>query len=700
MSDLSFTKKDGYDLIQLKGCQMSRDIGAPTLPLKTINLIIPSGTEAASVVINSKNSQIIPGNFRIYPVQSPIKTSSEGFNVSGFIPPDSTIYNSNLSYPANNIKIVNTSTFDGSVKMVQLQICPFSYEPASKELSMYTNISFTIGLKPSVDSTIQIKRRSSKAQITYNQILNALVDNPEVISTYQRLPDSVFTDNPKVGISTNVIQPNLAHPPYPIAAPYIIITSASLKDAFNNFVAQKAADGITVNVIYTDQIYYWYTQGDKISSPAIVDNAGCIRQFLKYAWTNGCTWVLLGGDNTIVPCRYDPLYNCPADWYYSDLIGNWNPNGSLSISYSPTVNVGRLPFNNQQDIINWTNKVIQYETNPFPGNPSAVTKVLYSASDQMEDDGLPGIMMSLFPANFTQKVIQELPSGGDLNPTYPTGAQIISELNKGYGIYNIYSHGDPTVYSVRTPGVNAGNGTNRYCILSYDNYPCNYVVEPGNGIDNTTNNCTIAWSLSCQVANYDQTVPAGEDCIAKAWLRVNGGGPAFLGFVRDSYSSQLGLEIYFLSALFNFNIIQLGPAEGYSKYAYGDPYSLMVHNLFGDPAMVMHTSIPSPKIAISQNQKESVSVSENFPKEFGLAQNYPNPFNPSTKIQVALPVISHVILKIYDVLGREILTLVDGLYGAGYHEFNFNGSKLSSGIYYYKLTAGNYVSTKKMLIVK
>jgi hypothetical protein len=96
-----------------------------------------------------------------------------------------------------------------------------------------------------------------------------------------------------------------------------------------------------------------------------------------------------------------------------------------------------------------------------------------------------------------------------------------------------------------------------------------------------------------------------------------------------------------------------------------------------------------------------INVKENqIPKEFGVSQNYPNPFNPSTVISYQLPVSSNVTLRVYDALGREVETLVDGNQQAGYYNINFNGSKLASGIYIYRLTAGQFISTKKLMMVK
>ncbi len=88
------------------------------------------------------------------------------------------------------------------------------------------------------------------------------------------------------------------------------------------------------------------------------------------------------------------------------------------------------------------------------------------------------------------------------------------------------------------------------------------------------------------------------------------------------------------------------------------------------------------------------------PTSYSLGQNYPNPFNPSTTIGYALPTSVHVILKVYDVLGREVKTLVDQFQAAGTYGVMFDASDLPSGVYFYQLSAGSHTFTKKLMLVK
>jgi hypothetical protein len=89
-----------------------------------------------------------------------------------------------------------------------------------------------------------------------------------------------------------------------------------------------------------------------------------------------------------------------------------------------------------------------------------------------------------------------------------------------------------------------------------------------------------------------------------------------------------------------------------------------------------------------------------FPTIFNLKQNYPNPFNPSTSIQYAIPRSAYVSLKVYDVSGKEVANLVDGFQSAGEHNIKLDGSNLPSGVYLYRLIAGNFSQTKKLAVMK
>ena len=108
-----------------------------------------------------------------------------------------------------------------------------------------------------------------------------------------------------------------------------------------------------------------------------------------------------------------------------------------------------------------------------------------------------------------------------------------------------------------------------------------------------------------------------------------------------------------------------------------------------------------PSVLIIKAQKAiSVKKEAELPETYNLSQNYPNPFNPSTNIEFSVPKATHTSLKIYNVLGQEITTLVNETKEAGSYIATFNANNLPSGIYYYTIKADNYIASKKMMLIK
>jgi len=96
----------------------------------------------------------------------------------------------------------------------------------------------------------------------------------------------------------------------------------------------------------------------------------------------------------------------------------------------------------------------------------------------------------------------------------------------------------------------------------------------------------------------------------------------------------------------------------------------------------------------------AIELKSSVMQKYSLAQNYPNPFNPTTNITYTIPQSSYVTLKIYYVLGNEICSLVNGYQDLGSYHVRFDASKLSDGIYFYRLNAGNFSQIKKMILIK
>jgi hypothetical protein len=113
----------------------------------------------------------------------------------------------------------------------------------------------------------------------------------------------------------------------------------------------------------------------------------------------------------------------------------------------------------------------------------------------------------------------------------------------------------------------------------------------------------------------------------------------------------------------------------------------------------------SVEVSLEEDGQANAQDAALIPTEYSLSQNYPNPYNPTTQIQYALPVRSNVLIAIYDVTGKEVARVVQGMRDAGTHEERFSGSALPSGVYVYRLMAtsengGRFTAVKKMVLLK
>jgi flagellar hook assembly protein FlgD len=124
------------------------------------------------------------------------------------------------------------------------------------------------------------------------------------------------------------------------------------------------------------------------------------------------------------------------------------------------------------------------------------------------------------------------------------------------------------------------------------------------------------------------------------------------------------------------------------------------YNDYGQLGNNSATNSSVPVQAVNGENSGIVFPEKGIPKEFVLDQNYPNPFNPITTINFQLSAVSNVELSIYDMNGKIVETLVRESKSAGYYKVIWDASNVSSGIYFYRLQAGNFVETKKMVFMK
>jgi len=124
--------------------------------------------------------------------------------------------------------------------------------------------------------------------------------------------------------------------------------------------------------------------------------------------------------------------------------------------------------------------------------------------------------------------------------------------------------------------------------------------------------------------------------------------------------------------------------------------------VYGEDEFLRYSILVYAKInGLEYGTLESVNIeNQDLPIFFQLEQNYPNPFNPTTTIRYAIPQRIHVTLSVYNSLGQLVATLVNETKDAGYHDVRFDASGLASGVYFYRLMAGDYLATKRLLLIR
>jgi len=165
-------------------------------------------------------------------------------------------------------------------------------------------------------------------------------------------------------------------------------------------------------------------------------------------------------------------------------------------------------------------------------------------------------------------------------------------------------------------------------------------------------------------------------------------------YVNGAFQSSTLMPALNLTAAVVFKVGGYGTAAGLGQGWLMDEFRVYKRAL--DTAEISATwnnPLPHTVTGVSQQNNQ-------VPKVYSLSQNYPNPFNPATTINYSIPVASNVVLKVYDLMGREVETIYSGYQVAGNYQAVFKAANIASGFYTYRLTAGSFTETKKMLLVK
>ncbi|MDI6885187.1 MAG: C25 family cysteine peptidase [archaeon] len=542
-------KFKGYDIVKIKGCSLTTNIGEPKLPVKTKIIFIPKSSVIIDIEVSSETEEM-DGNFSIYPTQPPIPVmnATNATNASFIV--NYTVYNSSSPYPG---RIVEYSVgYMVNREIVIISVYPLQYIPIEGKIVFHRNITVTVKITLSEPES----------------------EGKEIFVKFTQKDNFSSSSRPK----------------------YIIITNEELEESFNVLADWKTKKGVHTAVFNTSWINNTYSGADTQVK---------IRNFIRDAYQKWDTeYVLLGGDTDIVPCRgaygnvsgvaalggdYKEDTNIPADLYYSCLNGMWDANGNSiygevddAVDLFPNVIVGRAPVDTVEEARTFVNKTLMYEKNP----PMDYQLNILFLAEKLCDDPTPNgtyggdakdmidTNLSYIPPQFT--ITKKYERDGNASASIA-----IIEMNEGPHIINHVGHGYYTGFSVKG------------WIGSSD----------ASGLTNNPRNF-ILYTISCMSNGFD------HDSVSEHYMNnPDGGTVAYIGNSRygwfePGFPGEGPSDLYdqqFFNCLFNYSIYNIGATLACSKIFY-IPYSQedgngmrwlqYAINLLGDPDLPVWTEEP------------------------------------------------------------------------------------------------------------
>lgn len=557
--DLWFSTQDGYDLVQLYEGGFTDEPGKPMVPVKNIQIALPSDMKATQITVSEIQKQPLAGTYRLYPSQPASKIGVSEDNRQ-FIQPDPKTYQSTQAYPKNYIELTSQSDLAGQ-GLAQITVYPVQYIPSQKKLLLVTSLTFTIeGTSGYLCNDYLSNQISQSNQELYQHMIQRMVINPEEV-VVRKYP----TPQP-MGVD-------------PGDYDYVIITQDSWVSAFQPLADWKTQKGIPATIVTTSWIY---NSGGYSGS-----NVEKIKAFVQDVYANwGTIYILLGGDIDVVPCHYrtfssvdpDPI---PNDTYYADFDADWVCEvhvGRASVTGTGT-GTGKIG--------NFINKILTYEKTPsltnFAKNAGFFGFDLDSST--YAEQCKINIKSTYIPTSWSMTTVYDSHSGNHKT-------NVIAAINAGQNLMNHADHSGPDFMG--TGYVNHGIGL-------------------GNGDMDALTNADkqgIFYSMGCDPAAYDSS-----NCIAEHFVRnSNGGGVAFVGNSRYGWyypgqynSLSMGYDVEFFKSIFSDNLYKLGAAfsdhkndevgtSSVSKYCYTEL------TLLGDPELPLWKENPLSMTATYPSQ--------------------------------------------------------------------------------------------------
>ncbi len=398
---------------------------------------------------------------------------------------------------------------------------------------------------------------------------------------------------------------------------FLIITSSELKPQFDRLAQFRIESGMQTKIVLIEQILLSYIGRD---------DAEKIREYFKEFYDEGGEYLLLGGDETVIPVRYayhNNAYSEPVrerqqvcDLYYADLTGDWDVDGDNiwgepyhdAPDIYPELIVGRLPFSNTAQVKTYIDKLILYETNPGYGDNEYLEKAFFFSADQMRDGNQHGLIAAAYPDNFMIDTVTgvESASGNDSSPTNLGPTELKEAMSGGFGIINILAHGRADGFVTKSSG--------------YYDYPKNLLLTAEQHLSHGSFDSlfieakpSFYYSLACDNGGFEfDQPPINWQGVGMAEHLLSSKGGA-IGFVANSrwgwvLSSHL-MQTAFSDSLFAHPGRPAAEAMYDSKKKYYYIRDIVYgQNYLGDPTMVIYTKQPEETLIDSYISSDTVVI--------------------------------------------------------------------------------------------
>jgi hypothetical protein len=709
----------GAHLIEMEDSGYLAEPGKPMLPARNFLVALPPGARVSSVNVQGINAQQLPGAYWVKPspeilplvepdlYRGPMEKSRREWQEN-----NRTVYSSDDAYPNVRGKLKSAGTLR-KYSYASVSFYPFEYHPLSRRLVYYSSATISISYSlPSPGSMEADRVEKLKSDTVADQRAARLFINYDQMSELYRTIDSPAEDE------LNIYD-------------YVIITDAGLQDAISSsaFLDWKASLGYSTRIVLMTD--------DEIRSQPGADWAQKIRYFLMENYGSwGTEFVLLVGDYSTIPMRYcypdsnnhangagDPSAwpwsgDVPTDCYYADLSNtddfSWDSDrdgfcgeyGQDNPDFLPEVYVGRIPTNNtaritytldklvafERDTGDWKNRALHAGAIAFFGNEDHSGREVIDGAeliDRIETD----VMSEWAISHYSEQ-------GGLGHSSYRwsglSEAAFLGDWRNGqYGVVNWYAHGWSDRVARKVWSWDDGDGVPESNEMWWPD-----MISINSSLDDDYP--SIVFALSCMVG-YPEPNDWGNLGID---LLTEPGFGASAGVVS-------GTRVVWVSGgeeqCYEFNRFLIGGPEGpertgealydakfymdqnYDWNHYCEYWDLFTYNLYGDPSL----NLRGDSVVVGIEDLPTGS-----PNSFLLSQNYPNPFNASTSIGYQLSEACRVSIDIYDLLGRRVTTLVGDEQAAGYHKVVWDAPDEASGLYIYRMRAGDHFETRRMLLLK